>query len=51
MCGIAGLIRKSTTVEKVEIDNEIIGLDKIQLNENNSLVVDKDFTELHIFGI
>ncbi len=38
-------------VEKVEIDNEIIGLDKIQLNENNSLIVDKDFTELHIFGI
>jgi len=37
-------------VKKVEVDNEKIALDKLYLNGDNSLVIDKDFTELHLIG-
>jgi len=36
------------TISKIEIDNEEIALDKLNLDENNVLIIDKDFTELHI---
>ena len=37
-------------VKKVEVDNEKISLDKVHLNGDNSLIIDKDFTELHLIG-
>nr|WP_294778128.1 glycoside hydrolase family 31 protein [uncultured Flavobacterium sp.] len=37
-------------VKKVEVDNEKISLDKVCLNGDNSLIIDKDFTELHLIG-
>jgi alpha-glucosidase len=37
-------------VKKVEVDNEKIALDKLYLNGDNSIVIDKDFTELHLIG-
>jgi alpha-glucosidase len=37
------------TVKKIQVDNEQISLDSISF-DNNSLVIDKDFGELHIIG-
>jgi alpha-glucosidase len=37
-------------VKKIEVDNEKIPLEQIQFNGKNSILIDKDFTELHIFG-
>jgi alpha-glucosidase len=37
-------------VKKIEVDNEKISLDSLKLNGDNSLVLYKDFTELHIIG-
>jgi len=37
-------------VKKIEIDNEKMPLEQIQFNGKNSILIDKDFTELHIFG-
>jgi alpha-glucosidase len=38
-------------VKKIEIDNEKVTLEKVQLNGDNFLIIDKDFSELHIIGI
>lgn len=37
-------------VKKIELDNEKISLDQVRLNGDNSLIIGKDFTELHLFG-
>ena len=37
-------------VTEIEIDNEIIAFDKIAFEENHFLIVDKEFSELHISG-
>ncbi|WP_316632519.1 glycoside hydrolase family 31 protein [uncultured Flavobacterium sp.] len=37
-------------VVEIEIDNEIVAFDKIAFDENHFLIVDKEFTELHITG-
>ncbi|TDO71313.1 alpha-glucosidase [Flavobacterium chryseum] len=37
-------------VIEIEIDNERVAFDSINFGENNSLIVDKEFTELHIVG-
>lgn len=38
-------------VKKIEIDNEKVTLEQVQLNGDNFLIIDKDFSELHIIGI
>lgn len=37
-------------VKKIELDNEKISLEEVQFNGGNFLIIDKDFTELHIIG-
>ncbi|KUJ62861.1 glycosyl hydrolase [Flavobacteriaceae bacterium CRH] len=37
-------------VTEIEIDNEKVEFDSVSFGENNSLLVDKEFTELHIVG-
>ena len=37
-------------IETIELDNEIISLKEAGLNGNNSIEIDKNFTELHIMG-
>ncbi|KQX00511.1 glycoside hydrolase family 31 protein [Flavobacterium sp. Root420] len=37
-------------VTEIEIDNENVAFDKIAFDENNFLIVDKEFNELHIIG-
>ncbi|MFK5973577.1 MAG: glycoside hydrolase family 31 protein [Flavobacteriaceae bacterium] len=37
-------------IEGIEIDNEIVRLEDIKLNGDNSIEVNKNFTELHIIG-
>jgi len=37
-------------VTEIEIDNEIIAFDTIAFEENHFLIVDKEFSELHISG-
>ncbi|MHC0445050.1 glycoside hydrolase family 31 protein [Flavobacterium sp. 3-218] len=37
-------------VSEIEIDNEKIEFDKISFEQNNFLIVDKEFNELHIVG-
>lgn len=37
-------------VIEIEIDNERVAFDSINFGENNSLIVEKEFTELHIVG-
>lgn len=37
-------------VSKIELDNEEIPFEKVKLNGNNSMIIDKNFTELHIIG-
>ncbi|MBS7253733.1 glycoside hydrolase family 31 protein [Flavobacterium branchiicola] len=37
-------------VTEIEIDNEKIEFDKINFEQNNFLIVDKEFNELHIVG-
>jgi alpha-glucosidase len=36
-------------IKKIEIDNEVVDLENLSFVEN-SLQIDKDFTEIHIFG-
>ena len=38
-------------VKKIEIDDEKVTLEQVQLNGDNFLIIDKDFSELHIIGI
>jgi len=37
-------------VSEIEIDNEKIEFDKINFEQNNFLIVEKEFNELHIVG-
>ena len=37
-------------VKKIEFDNEEISFDAVAFDGENSLTIDKDFTELHIIG-
>ncbi|RPD96644.1 DUF4968 domain-containing protein [Aureibaculum marinum] len=37
-------------MSKIEIDNEEIELDLVKGNDDNTLIIDKDFNELHISG-
>jgi alpha-glucosidase len=37
-------------VAEIEIDNEKIEFDKINFEQNNFLLIDKEFNELHIVG-
>ncbi len=37
-------------VKTIEFDNEEIPFEDVKLNGDNTLVIDKDFTELHIIG-
>jgi alpha-glucosidase len=37
-------------VKKVQVDNENIPLGKLKRNGESTLIIDKNFTELHIFG-
>ncbi|MDT8414478.1 MAG: glycoside hydrolase family 31 protein [Flavobacteriaceae bacterium] len=37
-------------VDRVEVDNETIAFSEIKLNGDNTMVVTKNFTELHIIG-
>ncbi|NER14068.1 DUF4968 domain-containing protein [Leptobacterium flavescens] len=37
-------------VSKIEFDNEEVAFEKVKLNGDNSMIIDKDFTELHIIG-
>jgi alpha-glucosidase len=38
-------------VIKIEVDNELITMDSVQFNSDNTLKLCKDFTVLHIFGV
>ncbi|CAA9200363.1 glycoside hydrolase family 31 protein [Flavobacterium collinsii] len=44
------LIGLPFTVTEIEIDNEKVPFDKIDLEQNQFLIVEKGFTELHISG-
>ncbi len=37
-------------IDRVQIDNEEIPMDKVKMNGNSSISIDKNFSELHIFG-
>ncbi len=37
-------------IDTIELDNETISLKKVRLNGNNSIEINKNFTELHIMG-
>ena len=37
-------------IKKIEIDNEAITFDKMAFDGKGSLIIDKDFSELHIIG-
>ncbi len=36
-------------ISKIQIDNEEILFEKVKVNGDNTLIIDKDFTELHIY--
>ena len=38
------------TVSRIQVDNEEISLDDVQLNGDNTMIIDKGFSQLHIFG-
>lgn len=37
-------------VKEIQLDNEVIDIKRLNVNEYSNIVVDKDFTELHIIG-
>lgn len=37
-------------ISKIEVDNVVISLNKLKLNGNNTLTLNKEFTELHIMA-
>ena len=37
-------------ITKIQLDNEDIDLDKVKRNGNSSIRIDKNFTDLHIYG-
>jgi alpha-glucosidase len=38
------------TVKSIELDNEVIPFEKVSFDGQNTLVIDKDFSELHLIG-
>ncbi len=44
------LKRLPFTIKTIEVDNQVTSLSKLKVNGNTSLVVDKNFTELHLIG-
>ncbi len=38
-------------ISKIEVDNQDTHLSDLKVNGNTSLIIDKNFTELHIFGV
>ena len=37
-------------IERIQVDNEEVGLDEVRLNGDNTIVVGKNFSVLHIIG-
>ena len=37
-------------INSVQIDNVEIALEEVQLGKNQSITLNKEFTELHLFG-
>ncbi|MCK5638386.1 MAG: DUF5110 domain-containing protein, partial [Flavobacteriaceae bacterium] len=37
-------------VSKIQIDNEEIAFEDVKVNGDNTIIISKDFTELHIIG-
>lgn len=37
-------------ISKIELDNEEMEFETVKVNGDNTLVIDKNFTELHIIG-
>lgn len=37
-------------VKEIQVDNEVIDINRLIVNEHSNIVVDKDFSELHIIG-
>ena len=37
-------------ISKIELDNEEVSLDAVKMNGSSSMVIQKDFSELHLFG-
>ena len=37
-------------VKEIQIDNEVIAFDKLIFDSENCLIIDKEFTEIHIVG-
>jgi len=37
-------------ISKIQVDNEEILFEKVKVNGDNTLIIDKDFTELHIIS-
>ena len=42
------LIGMPFKISKIQIDNEEIAFEAVKINGDNTLIIDKDFTELHI---
>ena len=38
------------TISSIQIDNVEISLDDVKSNGTQSILIDKEFTELHLFG-
>ena len=38
------------TIKTIEVDNQVTPLSQLKVNGNTTLVIDKNFTELHIIG-
>ena len=38
------------TVSRIQVDNEEIALSDVKMNGNNTMIIDKGFSELHLFG-
>ncbi|NRA93985.1 MAG: DUF4968 domain-containing protein [Psychroserpens sp.] len=38
------------TVKEIQLDNEVIDLKRLKVDEHANIVIDKDFSELHIIG-
>ena len=36
--------------KEIEIDNEKVSFESVSFDDNCNLIVDKDFTELHLIG-
>ncbi|HPF10635.1 MAG TPA: glycoside hydrolase family 31 protein [Flavobacteriaceae bacterium] len=44
------LKRLPFTIKTIEVDNQVTPLSQLKVNGNTTLVIDKNFTELHIIG-